>query len=365
MKKICFVLPTKFSETKGGAELQAYIIASKLSKMDYEVHYICESKDKGTLSKDGINWHYLPVRERRFSINLLNYRKLRKYLDEIKPDVIYQRIRSVYTGLVAKYCQNNKAKMVWAVCSDEDVTKIFFAKRYINYLTSYTNWKISEYGIKRADKILVQSKQQKKLLHDNFGLKGRVIYNSIKVPEKPFIKRKPPIVLWIASIKKWKRPELFIRLASEFQDEKIEFVMVGRPHGGKYQDRLNREIKKVNNLKYWGEVPYDRVNELLEKGSIFVNTSLPREGFPNTFIQAWMREVPVVSLTFDPDDILEKKKIGFCSGNFLGLVKDVKKLINNDELRERMGNRARKHAIENYDINENIEEYVKLVEEIG
>ena len=78
------------------------------------------------------------------------------------------------------------------------------------------------------------------------------------------------------------------------------------------------QIKVDSNLQYLGEVSQDEVNRRLREGHILVNTSR-YEGFSNTFVQAWMRRVPVVSLTVDPDNILVRENIGFCSGTFKNL----------------------------------------------
>jgi hypothetical protein len=41
---------------------------------------------------------------------------------------------------------------------------------------------------------------------------------------------------------------------------------------------------------------------------VFINTS-KYEGFPNTFLQAWRRGIPVIS-SVDPDDVIQSKKLG-------------------------------------------------------
>ena len=74
-----------------------------------------------------------------------------------------------------------------------------------------------------------------------------------------------------------------------------------------------------------------------------------------------MREVSVVSLNVDPDNIITKEKLGLCSGNFVNLVKDTKELIVNANLRKEMGLRSRDYAIRNYSL-QNLEKIVDFLE---
>ena len=100
-----------------------------------------------------------------------------------------------------------------------------------------------------------------------------------------------------------------------------------------------------------GPLSIEEVNEILAKVHIFVNTSLS-EGFANTFIQAWMREVPVVSLHVNPDNVFLKENVGFWAGSFKRMVEGILDLVNNPQKIVEMGQAAceyamKKHSIEN------------------
>jgi glycosyltransferase involved in cell wall biosynthesis len=125
--------------------------------------------------------------------------------------------------------------------------------------------------------------------------------------------------------------------------------MIGAPNTGnsKWQINFGETISNIKNLKYLGEKSQKEVNRILSKSHILVNTS-KEEGFSNTFIQAWMRQVPVISLNCDPDDVLKKENLGFHSGTLKRLINDIRFLVENDDYRQKIGKRAMIYAKNNH-----------------
>ena len=104
---------------------------------------------------------------------------------------------------------------------------------------------------------------------------------------------------------------------------------------------------------------------MFAQASVFVNTTMPgREGFPNTYIQAWMHETPVVTLDCDPDEIIKTHGLGFHSSSFEKMVDDVSKLCTDKELRLSMGKRAHAYALEHHDIRKLADQVDKLFSRI-
>jgi glycosyltransferase involved in cell wall biosynthesis len=141
--------------------------------------------------------------------------------------------------------------------------------------------------------------------------------------------------------------------------------MIGRSSNNhKFKKELKMAAQDYDNFEYLGEIPQEDVNEYLAKSHLLVNTSI-FEGFSNTFIQAWMRKVPVVSLSVDPDKLLSKEGLGYCSGNFESLVDDVQRLIENHKLRDFIGEKARRYAIEHFSIDKVGKQFKDLVESLS
>jgi glycosyltransferase involved in cell wall biosynthesis len=187
-----------------------------------------------------------------------------------------------------------------------------------------------------------------------------IIYNFHPFPKEE-IKKSPPVkIVWVANLKPWKRPDVFIRLAKDLRGERgVQFIMVGSLQGTKsWHKRLFRDIKGLKDLKYLGARTQEEVNSILASSHIFVNTSR-WEGFPNTFIQSWMRKVPVVSLQVNPDRIFDNQEIGFHSRTYETLKKDVLTLIRNPDLREQMGTKAQTYAF-NMHSQKNAEKIIEI-----
>ena len=102
-----------------------------------------------------------------------------------------------------------------------------------------------------------------------------------------------------------------------------------------------------SNITYMGSVSQDRVNSLLAEAHLLVNTS-DFEGFPNTFVQAWMRSVPGVSLNVDPDKLLSENGLGCVCGSEAKLLDESRRLISDTRLREELGSKCRDYAFKNH-----------------
>lgn len=365
MEKICFILPNYFKFLKGGAELQAYVLAKKLSEK-YEVHYIFESSkkffDKKVLYDDGLLLH--PIKRYRNKIFgklfFLNFKELLSLIDDINPDIIYQRGAKPYLGILSKLWNRNNKKLILGISMDLNCSKKEILNLDWNFFSLPSKIFDSFFyftGVKNADIIISQNKHQQKLLKENFNRSSFLISNGLPLPEPPFNKKKPLLISWIANIKPIKKPEIFINLAEKCKDLDVKFVYAGRPSKNNYQKILIKQTEKLQNLEYLGEIPFKETNRLLSKSSLLINTS-ETEGFSNTFIQAWLRETPVITLNCDPDDIIKNNEIGFHSGNFEKLVKQVRFLIENESLRNKMGKKARSYAIEHHDINKIVSDYL-------
>ena len=352
IKKICFLVGY-YPINRGGAEYQSFLLSRELKKY-YDIFYISIGQ-KTEVEKviEGTKVYSLKTPRRRAYFLLKP--KIHKIFQYEKPDFIYQRVAYSVTGIAARYCKGNKCKLLWHIANKPDVEKhkIKFNKNiFINYIET----KYLEFGIKHADYIIGQAKYQDNLLNKNFDRKcDLIVKNFHPLPTESINKSGKIKVVWIANFKSAKQPKIFVELARRFEPySRACFIMVGRnpEYLGNY--------KITDNVKIVGSMEIDDVNELLTKSHIFVNTSL-YEGFPNTFIQAWMRKVPVVSLNVDPDDVLKEKKIGFHSKNFNQMIKDISKLIDNKQFRLEMGERAQQYAFENHSL-KNIEKIVELLE---
>lgn len=160
------------------------------------------------------------------------------------------------------------------------------------------------------------------------------------VDETPVVFDWPrPFVLWVANIKPAKRPELFIKLAKEFEKSGVDFLMVGAIQSTDYE-WIKKGTDTPSNFHYLGAKTIQEVNGICAKCLSLVHTCRP-EGFGNIFIQAWLKAKPTLTLEFDPCGYIQGNDLGGCAiGDFDSLVTQTKTLIENEELRELKGQKA-------------------------
>jgi len=358
------IIGSHFSAVVGGAQYQAKCIVDELTKSeDYEIFYLTREVNQ-QFHPEGYQIIKIaePVGLRRHAF-FFDTRQLLKLLKQIKPDVIYQRGLKSYTGIAAYYANRNNCKMIFHAAHDYDLQHKKLDWRSLKKLPlQFVESSIAVYGLKKVEHIVVQTKQQADLLYSNYMRKAdAIIPNFHPLPRVNLNKAAQTKVVWVANFKPVKQPEVFVQLAEDLQGVKgVEFIMAGRPGDPIQYAALHKKISLLDNLSYLGEQPIEKVNELLATAHIFVNTSIA-EGFPNTFIQAWMRKVPVVSLTFNADGVLNKNNVGYCGETYVGLKVAVTKLIEDEKLRCDMGERAQAYAY-NFYSPKNVEKLISVIE---
>lgn len=363
--KIVVAMHSFYGQSVGGAEYQSYLIAKELIKNGHDVHYLYLSNGKPIKEKHEIKLQPLKrishIKGGFFEIPMYYFR-ISRLLKKLNPDIIYTRRRSAVSIICAFFARLHNVKSIFHIAHDNDLAKYKFKIFSKNILKLPEQVIFFKFAIFLFNKIISQTHYQSEHLYQNYRLYSYLIPNGHpkSTCTTTHDNDKQVIIMWVANMRPIKQPELFLKLAIKIGNKDGNtFLMIGRPPGGLKQKAFIEKINRIPNISYLGEIHNDKVNEYLCKAHIFVNTSLA-EGFSNTFIQSWMRKVPVVSLNVDPDNIIKNEGIGFHSGCFDQMVKDVKALIKDHRLRMMIGNKAHQYAIENHSI-QNIRKVADLI----
>jgi glycosyltransferase involved in cell wall biosynthesis len=366
MLKVCIVNPF---EHGGGAEYQISLLIDALTATDdYEIHYLTHFVDVRDIKRN----YRVSMVGNGGPIPRLGYvmegRSLYRQLLRIAPSVIYQRVACAYTGICALYSRRHSVPLIWHVASDTDVSPGFFGSERNFVRQRLEKWTV-KYAARNATGIVVQTHHQADLLKKHHGRTAAAVIPNFHPPAtEPTEKSGAVSVIWIANLKPWKGPEVFVRLAASFSARTdVRFIMVGAPpsemSSAAWREPLLRGIEDAANLEYRGYLSQAEVNELLGRSHIFVNTST-HEGFPNTFIQAWLRDVVVVSLSVDPDGILEREKVGIVARTESGLEAAVRNLIDDPAALSDYAKRGREHAAAHHSLG-NARRLVNLIQAYG
>jgi glycosyltransferase involved in cell wall biosynthesis len=167
---------------------------------------------------------------------------------------------------------------------------------------------------------------------------------------------KENIVLWIGNFRPIKQPEVFISIANSFVNRNIKFVMIGVQ--GKY---IYTDLPK--NLEMKGFLNNSEVVNYLRRSKVLINTSLT-EGFSNTFLEAWINNVFVLSLNVNPDNLLNGR-LGMCTNGSMHLLsKKLDEIINNKSFDFKSVGDSFKDIISEFDLNSNIVKLISVIDSL-
>ncbi|MBU1919337.1 glycosyltransferase family 4 protein [bacterium] len=370
--RILIVCRYHFSRFAGGSEFQSWMLSKELSDRGWDVHYASEMNHVPVPPVlEGVTLHGLPE-DPRYPEG--NRKPLRELMQELQPDVVVAKVYNLYVRDAMLEAPEDAVKIWWLAAElDGRLGKFLWQSlktqgilRFVKVLPKnlMLRWGAAQ-GRRKADIVLQQYAGQTKGIRSGRSQLA-VMHNSHPpVPSSEIqIHDGRPQILWVATLKRGKRPELFWKLAERCSDLDVKFIMAGRTQRP-YQDAQIKQLEStIANFTWVGQLSREEAARQYSAAHLFVCTSMS-EGFSNTFIEAWMHGVPVLSTGVDPGGYLREQGLGFCVDSLDQLEAAVRDLIKNQEKRKAIGEKARMVANNDFNLGKNADIFESIVTERG
>ena len=342
----------------GGESVQQTLLGRSLARRGHEVSMVVADHGQA----DGAQWDAIRVfKAFRAGAGLPVLRfvhprwtGLWSALERAGAELYYTSCAGMQVGLLALFCRRHRRRFVFRAASDSDCDPSRLLVRYARDRWLYA------YGLRRADAILVQSAWQAQTLAHNYGRAGRVAGMLVEKPA-PGADRDID-VLWVGNIRRVKRPDRMLEIARGLPQANIH--MVGGPLPG--EEPLFREVRNVAaaqpNVTFHGRLSYWDTNTLYDRARVLVNTS-DVEGFPNAYLQAWARGVPVVTL-IDPDSVIEREGLGVTARSSDQILDAIHYLLREPPAWKAAGDRCRRYMAREYDEDRTLAAYLDTFEKV-
>ena len=276
-------------------------------------------------------------------------------------DVYYHNCGEYVTGQVAMWCRRHGRSFVYSVASDPDCDVRLPEMRSLRERVLY------RYGLKHADRVIVQTRKQQRMLCDNFGLDSTIIPmpcpgpSEVEYAASESDRNGSQRVLWIGRVCEVKRPDRLLDLAELCPD--VRFDLVGPPGDSQYARAVCERARTIKNVTVHGPASRDRVAEFYRRAKLLCCTS-DFEGFPNTFLEALSYGVPIVS-TVDPDGLIAEKELGQVGSSVAELAAGIRTLLAAPEQWQRASQACRAYFVANHAIDEAMAKFEQVFREVA
>jgi glycosyltransferase involved in cell wall biosynthesis len=328
----------------GGEAIQHVLLARAWRDLGHDVSMIVHDDGQGARRvHEGIT--ALAAQTREGGIPGLRFfhpraSKLLSALMAADADIYYQSPAGTYTGFTGWYARSMGRYFIFRVASDSD------CEREHGRLHFWRDRKLYNFGLRRAHLVAAQTEYQARMLRENHGIESHVINMMVETPRVGRALPKDIDVLWVSNFRPLKRPELVLELARQLPN--VRFTMAGgpTPKGETYYEDMLAAAARLPNVTMTGPVRYRDSGDLFDRAKVFLNTS-SIEGFPNTFLQSWIRGVPVVTF-FDPDGLVQRTPLGRVAKSVDDMREAIRGLLEIDVDRQLLGRRARDFALREF-----------------
>lgn len=353
---VCFVAPNNYAVLAGrsdirqigGAEVQRVLIARELLKRGRRVSFV--TLDHGQpdgIEHDGIRVFKMCAKDDGLpGLRFFHPRwsSLCDAMQRADADVYIQRTSGVETGQTAMWARANGRRFVYSVANDPECDHRLGGKRTWRERAFY------KYGLLRADRVVAQTNAQREMLLSNFNINATVIRSCAPDPGDPFANGNREAafaarrVLWVGRFSSQKRIDRLPAIAKACADVQFDVIGAGATMS-KESAAAVEELKRLPNVTLHGFVPYAELPPHYERAALLLCTS-DWEGYPNTFMEAWSRGVPVVS-TVDPDGVVAANQVGHvCEGEAAVIAAALHTALSSHETWEANARRARQFYLD-------------------
>jgi glycosyltransferase involved in cell wall biosynthesis len=295
----------------GGAEVQQAHLARRLAGRGYRVSFVTldHGQDDGVVH-DGIRVYKAYAADSGMrGVRFLHPRLtgLCAAMRRADADVYYQRGIDLETGHVAAWCRRHGRRFIFAVAHDSNCRYDLPTRRGL-----HERW-LCRYGLRKADTVISQTEFQRALLREQFGRESVLVRSCAADPTTGETVATPAAagsrqrLLWVGRFSREKRLDLLLELAARCPE--IDFPVVGKANGNSPDaQRLAARAAELGNVSLIGYVPSHQMGQHYRTATALLCTS-SAEGFPNTFLEAWSRGLPVIT-TVDPDNLIADGGLG-------------------------------------------------------
>ncbi len=330
----------------GGVERQTAMLAKWLAARGHEISLIVwdEGQPADTIV-DGVR--VLALCRRADGLPGLRFvhprwTSLTKALRAADADVYYHNCAEAITGQVALWCRRNGRGFVYSVASDPECDRRLPALRHARERLLF------RYGLRHADRIIVQTDAQLAALRAGFRLDATPLPMPCPGPADegysapdPF-RQSPPRFVWVGRVSAEKRLGWLVDIAHAVPEAIFEVAGARSPDDRSAILPLAR-ASAASNVMMLGKVARPNMPRVYHDAAALICTST-YEGFPNTFLEAWSHGVPVIS-TIDPDGLIARHGLGFVADTREGLAAAVRTCLQSRDSWLEMSSRARQYYV--------------------
>ena len=237
-----------------------------------------------------------------------------------------------------------------------------------NQLRRHTKNGLFLWCLKKADVIVLLAEKWKALFEEEYDprftskrIRTAVVYNAVNINPSPltphpssFNEREKSIIM-AGYFDENKAPDILMRawtkLKAEYPDWRI--TLMGNGDVEKYK-AICHELSLDDVVSFPGYVTGKAKKEIWSKASIFCLCS-HEEGFPMVVLEAWNCGIPVITTPVGglPDVIEEGKNcLTFNFDDVEALAKQLRRLMDNEALRQNMSKYEQQFVREHFSLNE-------------